>query len=162
MINKKLAKKLFAKGEKMATIAKDFKVSNQRIFAIVKNYKHTGKRGRLKKYKNIDKCEICGIKSATLLHHKDFINENDNDKNLQSLCHNCHVLIHKKISQIRISFVKKEKKRLKLLYQKKFEKKLKSTIHRKEWIKQYCRTEKYREKERIYYHKHKKYAQPAS
>lgn len=47
---------------------------------------------RLKK----NACERCGSDQNLLQHHVDFDHENDDPDNVQTLCRDCHYLIHKK------------------------------------------------------------------
>ena len=51
-------------------------------------------------------CQICGKKQNKKkldVHHIDEIKKNNNPKNLISLCHHCHVLIHNK--KIRLNYI---------------------------------------------------------
>lgn len=95
MIDKQLTTLLYDNGHGYTEIASIFKVSRQRIHQIVKNYKHHGKDGRLKKYKLLgQRCQICKQPSKTL-HHIDKDNNNDSVDNLMPVCTSCHKELHK-------------------------------------------------------------------
>lgn len=42
-------------------------------------------------------CELCGSKVNIVVHHKDFNKSNNAESNLQALCNECHLALHKRI-----------------------------------------------------------------
>ncbi len=99
MVDKTQAEELFKQGFTYEEIGETFKVSRQRIHQILKNYKHSGRKGRLKKYnyrnRNWGECRDCKVNVAEILHHIDFINSHDGVYNLVALCKACHIKRHK-------------------------------------------------------------------
>jgi len=90
--------KTYKKLHSYSATARVFNISRQRVHQIVKKYTKHGKHGRLKKYKkNLfgKKCFICKKVNSTILHHIDFDNKNDVAENLQPVCTQCHILLHK-------------------------------------------------------------------
>ena len=90
--------KTYKKLHSYSATARVFNISRQRVHQIVKKYNNFGKHSRLKKYRKKlfeKKCAICKKVDATILHHIDFDNKNDATENLQPVCKQCHILLHK-------------------------------------------------------------------
>lgn len=93
MLDKNLVLLLHNNGHSYASISRTMSVSRQRIHQIVKGYKNIGRGNRKEKYKDFNKCSVCGDK-AIHLHHKDRDNTNDEVKNLLAVCKRCHIRLH--------------------------------------------------------------------
>ena len=91
----------FKSGDKQSMIARKHGVSRQWVSKVVNNYTTLLERGidgkslHSRLLKQI--CESCRDKKAIHLHHIDGNCENDDEGNLISLCHFCHIYLHKKI-----------------------------------------------------------------
>ena len=48
---------------------------------------------RARKYRG-DTCDLCGSKEKLDAHHKDRNRANNDPKNIQTLCHSCHMKMH--------------------------------------------------------------------
>lgn len=93
MIDKNMAIELFKQGYSYQEIGNKFNVSRQRIHQVVKDYRNIGRRGREDKYRDFGQCNRCS-ELATVLHHIDLNNSNDDISNLRALCHKCHMTKH--------------------------------------------------------------------
>ncbi len=93
MTIKEKVKELHATGLNEWEIVDKIGAHKRYVHKIVHNIWNHGRKGREDKYVDLKDCEICGGK-ATLLHHKDFNNENDDKANLQPLCIGCHNRLH--------------------------------------------------------------------
>lgn len=92
MIDRKLLNELYKKEHSYAQIGRIFNVSRQRIHQILKNYK--GKINKKTK-KGLSKlCNICH-ETAKAIHHIDKIHNNNDPKNLLSVCLKCHYELHR-------------------------------------------------------------------
>lgn len=117
MVDKNLIYELIKQGFSYTDIAKQLKVSKQRIWQIVNEYKNMGRTSTRKHfYRDMGLCELCNISIAIVLHHKDGNNKNDINPNLEKLCLKCHGLRHKELNK------SKNKNDIKIINHGKFEK----------------------------------------
>ena len=92
MINKQIAKELRDKRFKLKEIGDIFGVSKQRVHQVLRNYDTMSHEKSAKIRKEL--CEICGKKSENI-HHIDGNSSNNKQENLLSVCHRCHMDLHK-------------------------------------------------------------------
>lgn len=89
---------LNSKGIPHIQIAKELKISRQRVHQIITGYRSYSSKAL--SYKNIhfrtDSCEKCGSKTE-IIHHIDGNSNNNAPENLMPLCIACHAEIHKPI-----------------------------------------------------------------
>ena len=86
----------------MSDIAREFKVSPQRIHQIVKDYASFSNRNlsfaNFPNIRVIGGCRKCG-KRAIVIHHKNRNSNNNSEENLEPLCKKCHSIEHKWVLQ---------------------------------------------------------------
>lgn len=95
MLDKQLIVELYKQGFSHAEISKKVGSSRQRVHQIITGYGNTGRQRRKHLYRNWGKCELCIVSLASVLHHKDFNNWNDDILNLIRLCSSCHGKMHR-------------------------------------------------------------------
>lgn len=99
---KQLRKKRLSYG----TIGKLFGISRQRVHQLISGYVPPVNRRKIIKYRWLNKlfdaiferdnykCQSCNKEKATLVHHIDKNNFNNDPTNLVSLCNKCHLALH--------------------------------------------------------------------
>lgn len=93
---------LYKEMNSYSKVARFLGISKQRVHQAVSGYKNTGRRGRSKKYEDLNSfCMLCLKNSMKNLHHIDGDNKNDSIDNLLPVCTKCHGEIHKALGSIK-------------------------------------------------------------
>ena len=97
----KLAQKLRNKRLSYSKIGKILGVSRQRIHQWLTDYRTSIPNKIKEKWSLLKKkrCEICNKKTKTEIHHINGNREHNGIDNLISVCHKCHLKLHKKLKK---------------------------------------------------------------
>jgi len=97
-VGKERIKETYEQTRSYAETGKLLGISRQRVHQVVANYRNFGIERFNKKERAIfsdrQECEVCQKEKATVIHHRDLNNANDDTANLLPVCKKCHNILH--------------------------------------------------------------------